>query len=234
MHVLVSRAARGERSSPASPSNRKSSRRTGTSAKPRTCSACTSRDIRVWAISCCTTTPGRKASSRCDAASMRDAAMRNRLPDADWRPRRIVHEPGAFVMPIGPKFSGVTESVHFLLETVGEDVIRSSTRLFYKWRAVEKLAEGKSRRRRRCSSRSASPRRRHSRTGWLSARPSRPSAASSVPAARTPAARLPGRARTPAPARGRDPGDLRIHGAGRRHQPGRIAGGRLAARLAAS
>jgi Ni,Fe-hydrogenase III large subunit len=46
-------------------------------------------------------------------------------------------------MPIGPKFSGVTESVHFLLETVGEDVIRSSTRLFYKWRAIEKLAEGK-------------------------------------------------------------------------------------------
>jgi formate hydrogenlyase subunit 5 len=72
-----------------------------------------------------------------------EAAMRNRLPAADWRPRRIVQEPGAFVMPIGPKFSGVTESVHFLLETVGEDVIRSSTRLFYKWRAVEKLAESK-------------------------------------------------------------------------------------------
>jgi len=71
------------------------------------------------------------------------AAMRNRLPDANWRPHRIVQEPGAFVMPIGPVFSGVTESVHFLLETVGEDVIRSSTRLFYKWRAVEKLAEGK-------------------------------------------------------------------------------------------
>lgn len=72
------------------------------------------------------------------------AAMRNRRPDADWRPRRIVQQAGAFVMPIGPKFSGITESVHFLLETVGEDVIRSSTRLFYKWRAVEKLAEGKS------------------------------------------------------------------------------------------
>ncbi|HUN26801.1 MAG TPA: NADH-quinone oxidoreductase subunit C [Steroidobacteraceae bacterium] len=71
------------------------------------------------------------------------AALRHRLPDADWRPRRIVHEPGAFVMPIGPKFSGVTESAHFQLETVGEDVIRSSTRLFYKWRAIEKLAESK-------------------------------------------------------------------------------------------
>ncbi|MFZ0008554.1 MAG: NADH-quinone oxidoreductase subunit C [Steroidobacteraceae bacterium] len=71
------------------------------------------------------------------------AAMHNRRPKVDWRPRRIVQEPGAFIMPIGPKFSGITESVHFLLETVGEDVIRSSTRLFYKWRAVEKLAEGR-------------------------------------------------------------------------------------------
>ena len=71
------------------------------------------------------------------------AAMRHRKADADWRPRRIVEEPGAFVMPIGPKYSGVTESALFLLETVGEDVIRSVPRLFYKWRAVEKLAEGK-------------------------------------------------------------------------------------------
>jgi len=71
------------------------------------------------------------------------AAMRHRKSDADWRPLRIVEEPGAFVMPIGPKYSGVTESVLFLLETVGEDVIRSVPRLFYKWRAIEKLAEGK-------------------------------------------------------------------------------------------
>ena len=70
-------------------------------------------------------------------------AMAHRKPDEDWRPTRIVQEPGAFVMPVGPKYSGVTESVHFLLETVGEDVIRSTPRLFYKWRAIEKLAEGK-------------------------------------------------------------------------------------------
>jgi len=71
------------------------------------------------------------------------SAMLHRKSDADWRPRRIVEEPGAFVMPIGPKYSGVTESVLFLLETVGEDVIRSVPRLFYKWRAIEKLAVGK-------------------------------------------------------------------------------------------
>lgn len=71
------------------------------------------------------------------------AAMLHRKPDEDWHPHRVVQEPGAFVMPVGPKYSGVTESVHFLLETVGEDVIRSTPRLFYKWRAIEKLAEGK-------------------------------------------------------------------------------------------
>ena len=53
-------------------------------------------------------------------------------------------ESGAFLLPVGPKFSGISEAVHFQLETVGEDVIRSWTRLFYKWRAIEKLAEGKS------------------------------------------------------------------------------------------
>ncbi|MGH7996150.1 MAG: NADH-quinone oxidoreductase subunit C [Opitutaceae bacterium] len=71
------------------------------------------------------------------------AALRHRRPAADWRPQRVLREPGAFVMPVGPKYSGVTESVHFLLETVGEDVTRSTPRLFYKWRAVEKLAESK-------------------------------------------------------------------------------------------
>ena len=71
-------------------------------------------------------------------------ALLHRRPAADWRPHRIVQEPGAFVMPVGPKYSGVTEPVHFLLETVGEDVIRSTPRLFYKWRAIEKTAEGKS------------------------------------------------------------------------------------------
>ena len=65
----------------------------------------------------------------------------HREPDLHWRPRRIVEDPGAFAMPIGPIYSGVTESVHFLLETVGEDVIRTIPRLFYKYRAIEKIAE---------------------------------------------------------------------------------------------
>lgn len=70
-------------------------------------------------------------------------SVAHRMPDLEWRPNLIVEAPGAFGMTIGPKFSGVTEPVHFLLETVGEDVIRTIPRLFYKYRAVEKIAEGR-------------------------------------------------------------------------------------------
>ena len=158
------------------------------------------------------------------------AALRNRLPDADWRPRRIVQEPGAFVMPIGPKFSGVTESVHFLLETVGEDVIRSSTRLFYKWRAVEKLAEGKTVEEvlllaERFAATTAFA---HGLAFCPGRRVDRRRASA---AARARAARVSGRTRAAAAARRRDPGNLRIDGAGRRHQSGGNSRGGAAARL---
>jgi formate hydrogenlyase subunit 5 len=71
------------------------------------------------------------------------AALAERKPDTEWRPRRIVQDPGAFAMPVGPIFSGTAESVQFFLETVGEDVVRAFPRLFYKFRGIEKLAEGK-------------------------------------------------------------------------------------------
>jgi formate hydrogenlyase subunit 5 len=63
--------------------------------------------------------------------------------DPDWRPSRIVQSPGAFVMPIGPVYSDYAESAHFLLETVGEDVIRTIPRFYYKYRGVEKIAQGR-------------------------------------------------------------------------------------------
>lgn len=83
-----------------------------------------------------------------DVAPMRrdfdeQAALAERKPRADWRPRRIVENPGAFVMPVGPIYSGISESALFLLETVGEDVIRAFPRLFYKYRGIEKIAEGR-------------------------------------------------------------------------------------------
>lgn len=68
----------------------------------------------------------------------------DRRPNTGWRPHRVLEAPGAFVMPIGPVFSAVAESAHFLLETVGEDVTRALPRLFYTYRGVEKIAEGRS------------------------------------------------------------------------------------------
>ncbi len=65
-----------------------------------------------------------------------------REPDPKWEAPTIVTAPGAFAMPIGPVFSDFAESAHFLLETVGEDVIRTIPRFFYKYRGVEKIAEG--------------------------------------------------------------------------------------------
>jgi formate hydrogenlyase subunit 5 len=65
-----------------------------------------------------------------------------RQPDPVWKPPTVVEAPGAFSMPIGPIFSDFAESAHFLLETVGEDVIRTIPRFFYKYRGVEKIAEG--------------------------------------------------------------------------------------------
>ena len=72
------------------------------------------------------------------------SVLSNRKGRCDWRPRRIVEVPGAFIMPIGPVFSGEAESVHFQLETIGEEVLRAFPRLFFKYRGVEKIAEGRS------------------------------------------------------------------------------------------
>ena len=57
-------------------------------------------------------------------------------------PASVVQAPGAFMMPIGPVYSDVAEPALFLLESVGEDVIRTAPRFFYKFRGVEKIAEG--------------------------------------------------------------------------------------------
>lgn len=65
-----------------------------------------------------------------------------RQPEPNWQPPTVVEAPGAFAMPIGPIFSDFAESAHFLLETVGEDVIHTIPRFFYKYRGVEKIAEG--------------------------------------------------------------------------------------------
>jgi len=71
------------------------------------------------------------------------AALAHRTPQADWRPRRIVQASGAFIMPVGPVFSGTAESAHFYLETIGEEVLRATPRLFYKYRGIERTVRGR-------------------------------------------------------------------------------------------
>ncbi len=72
-----------------------------------------------------------------------DNARSNRNPRKNWQPRRIVNIPGAFIMPVGPIFAGGAESVNFQLETIGEEILRAFPRLFYKYRGVEKIAQGR-------------------------------------------------------------------------------------------
>jgi formate hydrogenlyase subunit 5 len=59
-----------------------------------------------------------------------------------WSPKRVLQAAGAFTMPVGPVYSASAESALFLLETLGEDVRRALPRLFYKFRAIEKIVEG--------------------------------------------------------------------------------------------
>jgi formate hydrogenlyase subunit 5 len=68
--------------------------------------------------------------------------LKLRESEPEWRPPTIVVAPGSFAMPVGPVFSDFAEAAHFLLETVGEDVIHTIPRFFYKYRGVEKIAEG--------------------------------------------------------------------------------------------
>jgi formate hydrogenlyase subunit 5 len=79
--------------------------------------------------------PMRKAFDAGQPLAMREL-------DPKWQPGTIVEATGAFAMPVGPVFSDFAESAHFLLETVGEDVIVTTPRFFYKYRGVEKIAEG--------------------------------------------------------------------------------------------
>lgn len=60
----------------------------------------------------------------------------------DWQPRRVLQQEGAIVFPVGPIWADYNEAGLWLLETPGEQIYEAQTRLFYKYRAVEKIAEG--------------------------------------------------------------------------------------------
>lgn len=60
---------------------------------------------------------------------------------ADWKPRRILDEIGALAFPVGPIWGDYHEAGLWLLETPGEQIRQAQSRLFYKYRGVEKSAE---------------------------------------------------------------------------------------------
>jgi formate hydrogenlyase subunit 5 len=57
--------------------------------------------------------------------------------------RPVLQAEGAFTLPVGPVYTDIGEAGQFLIETIGEEIIHVDTRLFYKYRAIEKLAEGR-------------------------------------------------------------------------------------------
>ncbi|MGH2443355.1 MAG: NADH-quinone oxidoreductase subunit C, partial [Chloroflexota bacterium] len=61
---------------------------------------------------------------------------------AEWQPRRVLQEEGALMLPVGPIWGDYHEAGLWLLETPGEQIRLAHSRLFYKYRAVEKIAEG--------------------------------------------------------------------------------------------
>jgi len=68
-------------------------------------------------------------------------ALARRVPQRDHIP--MVHGQGVFQLPLGPVRSGPQESAEFLFNSGGEDLVMVAPRLGYKFRAVERLAEGK-------------------------------------------------------------------------------------------
>jgi Ni,Fe-hydrogenase III large subunit len=75
--------------------------------------------------------------------------MRDGLPGPVPRVRRpdqipAVHGQGVLQIPLGPVRSGPQESAEFLFNSGGEDLVMVSPRLGYKFRGVERLAEGQS------------------------------------------------------------------------------------------
>ncbi len=59
-----------------------------------------------------------------------------------WHPRRQLTESGSIVFPVGPVWGDYSEAGLYVLEGPGEEIRLAHTRLFYKYRAVEKIAEG--------------------------------------------------------------------------------------------
>ena len=116
-------------------------RRSGTSAKCATCSACTRSGCRTSAVSCCPTT-GRTGSIRCARTRWTTASARSRPPTPRPTPSSTTAQHGNHASSrSGRCTSPPTSPGHFRLFVDGEDIIDADYRMFYVHRGMEKLAE---------------------------------------------------------------------------------------------
>ncbi len=76
---------------------------------------------------------------------MRKNFVQTRLEPTDYRPYKYetVGGDGVFEVAVGPIHAGIIEPGHFHFSQAGEEMLHQEVRHFYKYRAIEKMLEGK-------------------------------------------------------------------------------------------
>ncbi len=76
---------------------------------------------------------------------MRKSFTKTSVEYADYRPYKYetVRGDGVFEVAVGPIHAGIIEPGHFHFSQAGEDILHQEVRHFYKYRAIEKMVEGK-------------------------------------------------------------------------------------------
>lgn len=69
--------------------------------------------------------------------------MKSTVKPEDEYKFREVHGEGVYQIPVGPVHAGIIEPGHFRFSVIGETIFNLETRMFWKHRGIEKLAEGK-------------------------------------------------------------------------------------------
>ena len=76
---------------------------------------------------------------------MRKVFQERSIPYANYKPYKYeaIGGDGVFEVAVGPIHAGIIEPGHFQFSQAGEDMLHQEVRHFYKYRAIEKMLEGK-------------------------------------------------------------------------------------------
>ncbi|WP_295418691.1 NADH-quinone oxidoreductase subunit C [Sulfurovum sp.] len=76
---------------------------------------------------------------------MQKSFHENSIEEADYMPYKYeaIGGDGVFEVAVGPIHAGIIEPGHFQFSQAGEDILHQEVRHFYKYRAIEKMLEGK-------------------------------------------------------------------------------------------